>query len=256
LPHAYRIAEMRVENPTVRRIVLDGKMVASPGQFAMAWLPGLDEKPFSLSGSDPIEITVARVGPFTTAMHALSAGDRLWLRGPYGRGFTLCQGPLMVICGGCGAAPLHYLAQVARQRERAVHVVLGARTAGGLFYQERYTLLGCAVHTATDDGSMGYKGTAIDLAVSLLDEGQIAVDTVYACGPEPMLDAVYLLAQDRSLPCQLSYEAYMRCGFGVCGSCTRGGNLVCRDGPVFERPPGAHFPAKASTPGLSASQMQ
>ena len=52
-----------------------------------------------------------------------------------------------------------------------------------------------------------------------------------------MLDAVYLLAQDHVLPCQLSYEAYMRCGIGVCGSCALGECLVCRDGPVFDAPP-------------------
>jgi dihydroorotate dehydrogenase electron transfer subunit len=52
-----------------------------------------------------------------------------------------------------------------------------------------------------------------------------------------MLEAAYGLAQRHGLPCQLSYEAYMRCGIGVCGSCARGGCLVCRDGPVFEYPP-------------------
>ena len=237
LPHAYRIAEVHIENPTVRTFVLDGRVEADPGQFVMAWLPGIDEKPFSLSGADPIAITVARVGPFTTAMHELSAGDRLWLRGPYGRGFSVCDGASMVICGGCGAAPLHYLAQVARRLGRTVHVVLGARTAEGLVFQDRDAALGCAVHIATDDGSAGHKGTSIDLAVSLLDERDPAIEALYACGPEPMLDAVQLLAQERGLPCQLSHEAYMRCGLGVCGSCARDGRLVCRDGPVFERLP-------------------
>ena len=47
-----------------------------------------------------------------------------------------------------------------------------------------------------------------------------------------MLDAVEALARERRLPAQLSYERYMRCGFGVCGSCSQRGWLVCRDGPV------------------------
>jgi dihydroorotate dehydrogenase electron transfer subunit len=236
LPRRYEIVEVRVENPTVRTYVLDGAMTAGPGQFVMAWIPGLDEKPFSPSAVNPLALTVARVGPFTTAVHALAPGDRLWLRGPFGRGYTLCGGPLLLICGGCGAAPLHHLAQLARGAGHEVHVVLGARTADGLFFAERYAALGCAVHVATDDGSAGHRGTAIDLAAVLLADG-VAVDTVYACGPEPMLDAVYLLAQDHALPCQLSYEAYMRCGIGVCGSCALDGCLVCRDGPVFDRPP-------------------
>jgi len=239
LPKAYRVAEVRVENLTVRTLVLEGTMAVAPGQFVMAWLPGLDEKPFSPSAVDPLAITVQRVGPFTTALHGLAAGDRIWLRGPMGRGFTLHTGPLMLICGGCGAAPLHYLAQTARRAGREVHAVLGARTGTALFFQERYAALGCAVHLATDDGSVGCRGTAIDLAASLLGN-ETCADAIYACGPEPMLDAVYLLAQGHRLPCQLSYEAYMRCGIGVCGSCAIGGCLVCRDGPVFGAPPSRH----------------
>jgi dihydroorotate dehydrogenase electron transfer subunit len=243
LPQAYTIGEVQVENPTIRTYVLDGRMEAVPGQFVMAWLPKVgaahpsDEKPFSLSGTDPIMLTVDRVGPFTSAMHDLSAGDRLWLRGPYGRGFSLSTGPLLLVSGGCGAAPLLYLAQVAHREGRGVLVVLGARTETGLLYERHFADLGCAVHVATDDGSAGERGTALDLAASLLDTGTTPVDTLYACGPEPMLEATYRLAQAHCLPCQLSYEAYMRCAIGVCGSCARGGRLVCRDGPVFDRPP-------------------
>lgn len=237
LPHAYTIAKVRVETPTIRTFVLDGRMEATPGQFAMAWLPGLDEKPFSLSGARPIALTVDCVGPFTQAMHALAAGDRLWLRGPFGRGFTIYAGPLLLVSGGCGAAPLLYLAQVARRAGRQVAVALGARTETGLLFRDRFAALGCAVHVATDDGTAGRPGTALDLAASLLDSGGGAADTLYACGPEPMLEAVHHLAQAHGLLCQLSYEAYMRCAIGVCGSCARGGRLVCRDGPVFNRPP-------------------
>ena len=146
-------------------------------------------------------------------------------------------GPLLLISGGCGAAPLLYLAQVARRMGRQVAVVLGARTETGLLYQERFADLGCGVHVATDDGTVGTEGTALDLAASLLDQRRRPADALYACGPEPMLEAVYHLAQAHGRPCQLSYEAYMRCAIGVCGSCARGGRLVCRDGPVFDRPP-------------------
>jgi dihydroorotate dehydrogenase electron transfer subunit len=235
LPHCYRVIDVRVENPTTRTLVLGGAMAADPGQFVMAWLPGLDEKPFSLSGIDPIAITVARVGPFTTALHQLAVGDDLWLRGPYGQGFVLCDGAMLLICGGCGAAPLLYLAQGGRQVGREMSVVLGARTAAGLFFIERYAALGCAVHVATDDGSAGITGTAIDVAEQVVAEG--AYDTVYACGPEAMLAAVHQFAARHGLSCQLSYEAYMRCGIGVCGSCAREGCLVCRDGPVLRNAP-------------------
>jgi dihydroorotate dehydrogenase electron transfer subunit len=246
LPRPYPIREVHVENPTTRTFVLDGEMQAVPGQFVMAWLPGMDEKPFSLSGSAPIALTVDRVGPFTAAMHGLTAGDRLWLRGPFGQGFTLRQGPLLIVSGGCGAAPLLYLAQVARQAGRQVLAVLGARTAPALLFPGRFAEMGCSVTVATDDGSAGEKGTAIDVASSILQQGAVQVDTLYACGPEAMLQAAYRLAQLGGLHCQLSYEAYMRCGIGVCGSCARGGCLVCRDGPVFHHPPACWGATSAS----------
>jgi dihydroorotate dehydrogenase electron transfer subunit len=237
LPQAYRITAVRVENATVRTLVLDRPMPLTPGQFVMAWLPGLDEKPFSPSSADPLALTIQRVGPFTTAAHDLAVGDPIWLRGPFGRGFAPLPGGLMLIGGGCGAPPLHCLAHIARQAGRTVHSVLGARNAAALFFRDRFAALGCAVHVATDDGSCGHHGTAIDLAAALLTSADVQVSALYACGPEPMLQAAHLLARAHDMPCQLSYEAYMRCGIGVCGSCALGGCLVCRDGPVFHEPP-------------------
>jgi dihydroorotate dehydrogenase electron transfer subunit len=243
LPRPYTIANIRVETPTIHSFVLEGQIYANPGQFVMAWLPRLDEKPLSLSGLSPIELTVDRVGPFTSAMHALSPGDRLWLRGPYGRGFALpgeqsSDRPLALVSGGCGVAPLLLLARVARQAGYAVHALLGARSATGLLLVDRFAELGCAVHLATDDGSLGAQGTSLDLAARLLDTRALTPASLCACGPEPMLAGVYHLARAHGLPCQLSYEAYMRCALGVCGSCARGDRLVCRDGPVFAEPPG------------------
>jgi len=154
----------------------------------------------------------------------------------------------MLVCGGCGAAPLGYLAEMACQTGHVVHVVLGARSAEALFFRERLIALGCVVHLATDDGSTGFEGTAVECAASLLAGGGTSVRSLYACGPEPMLEAVYALGQGHQLPCQLSYEAYMRCGIGVCGSCAREGQLVCWDGPVFPKPPGRQ--GQCSPPGV------
>ncbi|MCH5373711.1 MAG: hypothetical protein JJ992_07020, partial [Planctomycetes bacterium] len=70
-------------------LVLDGALPAQPGQFVMAWLPGVEERPLSVMDDAPLSLTVAAVGPFTQALCALQPGDRLWVRGPYGRGFEL-----------------------------------------------------------------------------------------------------------------------------------------------------------------------
>lgn len=113
LPRTFTITDIRQETPAVRRYVLDGSLDAGPGQFVMAWLPGIDEKPFSLMAADPVTLAVAGVGPFTHALEQRKVGDSLWVRGPFGRGFTPRGERLLLAAGGYGAAPLAYLAQVA-----------------------------------------------------------------------------------------------------------------------------------------------
>ncbi len=53
---------------------------------------------------------------------------------------------------------------------------------------------------------------------------QARPDVVYACGPVGMLEAVERQCDDLGLPHQLSWEAIMRCGMGLCGACERHGN--------------------------------
>jgi dihydroorotate dehydrogenase electron transfer subunit len=273
LPRATRIVEVTEESARVWTFTLDLHLEAQPGQFVMVWLPGVDEKPFSLVSADPVRLTVARVGPFTTTVHTLRPGDRLWVRGPLGNGFTLPvasravtphgshgtystlpiphhepgslqagarkAGPpsaradpaLLLIGGGYGVAPLHFLAQTAIARHWWVDVVIGAQTADDVVFADRFAALGAGVEIATDDGSLGWQGFATEPAAALLDRERHA--EIYACGPEAMLHAVEQLARQRRMPAQLSYERRMRCGFGVCGTCHHGGRLVCRDGPVF-----------------------
>ena len=233
LPQPAHIIEMVDEGPSVRTLVLDLHLEAEPGQFVMAWLPGVDEKPFSLVRGDPITLTICRVGPFTERIFSLGLDDLLWIRGPLGQPFTLPRlfaSRILLVAGGYGVAPLFFLAQRARDAGCDPIVVIGARTAADVVFADRFAALGVLVSITTDDGSLGHQGLATDAAGQLL--GENTFHSLYACGPEPMLDAVEALARGHHLPAQLSYERYMRCGFGVCGSCVRDGWLVCRDGPV------------------------
>ncbi|MCX7031786.1 MAG: dihydroorotate dehydrogenase electron transfer subunit [Spirochaetes bacterium] len=242
LPQPARIVERLVENHRTVTLVLDTPLDCSPGQFAMLWLPGLDEKPFSISADEPLSFTVSRVGPFSEALHALGPGGTVWFRGPFGRGFgveTGCREPVLV-GGGYGAAPLAFLARRLlarpnRTRPVRIHAVLGARTAADLLFTGRFAGLGCEVHPVTEDGTAGLRGVATDAARQVLAAGQ--VDRLFACGPGGMLDALAVLVRARQVPAELSREAYLRCGVGVCGACAHGDRLVCLDGPVFEVAP-------------------
>ncbi len=98
----------------------------------------------------------------------------------------------------------------------------------------RFRDLGVAVHLATEDGSAGTRGRVTEVVGPLLRAGGFT--RLHACGPEAMLDALAALCTETATPAELSYEAYMRCGIGICGSCEHGERLVCRDGPVFSLP--------------------
>lgn len=231
LPRLVRLAETRVENHRTRTFVFDAAVEAVPGQFAMLWLPGLDEKPFSLLAADPLSFTIAAVGPFSRALHRLAPGEPVWVRGPYGRGFRLQGGDHLLVGGGYGVAPLLFLARRALARGDRVRTVIGAREAADLLLAAPFAAAGAEVHLSTEDGSVGTRGLVTDVVGPMLAADPPA--TLYACGPHGMLTALRRQAETATIPAQLAWEAYMRCGIGICGSCEHEGLLLCADGPVL-----------------------
>ncbi len=252
LPQAMRIERITTENDRAKTFVLDGRLEAAPGQFVMAWLPGVDEKPFSLAHADPVTLTVAAVGPFSRALHALAVGDRIWLRGPLGKGYVppggvpeaagtppgSALGHALLIGGGYGVAPLRFLAERLLAAGHAVAMIIGARTAADLLLVDAFRAMDVRLWLATEDGSAGLRGLATDAIAPALAAAPGETAMVYACGPTGMLRAIAAICRARGLPAQLSWEAHMRCGIGLCGSCEVGdGWLTCLDGPVFDFDP-------------------
>jgi dihydroorotate dehydrogenase electron transfer subunit len=203
----------------------------------MLWLPRFDEKPFSLVNANPVTLMITAVGPFTRLLHEKQPGDKIWLRGPFGQGYTVPtpQRCLALVGGGYGVAPLYWLAHTQLEQATTIHVLIGARTAADLLYTERFQALpqtNLSVHQTTEDGSAGQQGRVTDVLQPLLAAGKI--DGIYACGPHGMLAALDRLGQQHKVPGQLSWEAYMRCGIGICGSCEHEGKVLCLDGPVLK----------------------
>ncbi len=228
----YVIRQIRQENTRTRTLVCDRALPAQPGQFVMVWLPGVGEKPFSVAGDDPLTLLVVGVGPVTRAINELRVGDRLWVRGPLGQGYALTGERLLLVGGGYGVAPLRFLAERALAQGLAVEACLGARCADELLLCADLGALGVPLHLATEDGSLGERGLVTAPLASRLAAWR--PDLVCACGPTPMLEAVERLCAAQGIASQLSWEAEMRCGQGVCGSCEcrRPGWLACVDGPV------------------------
>ncbi len=240
VPAALRVLEVRRENARAVTVFLSlgdlgdqpglelGQFV--PGQFFMVWVPRVDEKPYAVSYADEarVGITVQVRGPFSTRLAAAEPGDRVGLRGPYGRGFWGAEGwgqgeRVALVGGGCGMAVLAPLAEALPEAQ----VVQGARTADGLFFLERFR--GQVVYT--DDGSAGERGLPTEWLAGAAAGGGLGM--VYGCGPEAMLAAVAGVCREAGVPAQLSLERYMKCGIGVCGQCDCDGRRVCVEGPTF-----------------------
>jgi dihydroorotate dehydrogenase electron transfer subunit len=223
---AVTITETIQETPSVKTFRFDRKFPSEAGQFVMVWVPRVDEVPMALSSND--SITVQKVGDATEALFALSQGEQIGIRGPYGNGFPT-TGRTLAVAGGIGAAPLFPMAMAGR----VTTFLLGARTAEELPF--RTALQRCTnLQIATDDGSAGYHG----FVPALFDGLDLDVyDQICVCGPELMMKVVLdrLTAKQVLDRTYFSLHRYMKCGVGVCGSCCIDpeGVCVCREGPVF-----------------------
>ena len=218
------------ETPSVKTIRFEGKLDATPGQFVMVWVPGVDEFPMSVSYPGVnFGITYQILGEGTKALGNKRIGEKIGIRGPYGNGFEVKGKSLLVVAGGLGMAPLAPVLELAKKS--SVDLVLGARTSAELLFEKRAKSAGAKVHVTTDDGSKGFKGFASALAMELLDDNRY--DCVYTCGPEKMISKVLDSASKHKTPVQASLERIMKCGIGICDSCALDGKPVCKDGPVF-----------------------
>jgi len=240
VPKVVRVKETRMETAVVKTINIDmdlGKRQApAPGQFFMLWVPGIDEVPMSLAEIGPgsrLGFAVHNKGDATAALHGLTPGDRLGLRGPYGRGYMVPKGngKVLVLAGGTGIASLVPFVEVIGKR--AV-VVLGAKTRSEVLYEARVKARASKVIVTTDDGTAGVRGLVTNVAMPMISDGKEGWAAVVTCGPEQMMCKIVDACLKAGIPVQASLERFMKCGTGICDSCSIGGLQVCKDGPVFD----------------------
>jgi len=241
-PRIVKVEETRTETPSIRTLMFTDEQCskADPGQFAMVWIPGVDEIPMSLSyltGKGYCGVTVRSVGEATQALHAAKVGDNLGVRGPYGNGFKIAErGKVLVVGGGTGIACVAPLIERLSARSNELAIVVGARNKSELLFLERIKKATAKAKTrllvSTDDGSYGSKGLASDIAITVMESTRFNV--AYSCGPEQMMKRIAEKCLDKAVPLQASLERLMKCGIGICGSCVIGEYRVCKEGPVFD----------------------
>ena len=226
------------------------KMAADlePGQFVHVRVPALEtsalRRPFSVFDAENGQVTVLykTVGRGTAALNAVKAGETVRVMGPLGHGFPLkCDGEALLVGGGYGVAPLHFLAKrfVAAAGLPRPKLFVGGRTKSDLLALDRFEKLGIEIFTATNDGSAGVKGLVTDPLDDLLANfrNRGTKFELFACGPDPMLKAVAMRATGTGSKGWISMDRHMVCGVGACYACiqktVRGNSRCCIEGPVF-----------------------
>jgi dihydroorotate dehydrogenase electron transfer subunit len=187
-----------------------------------------------------IKFLVKVVGEGTRRLAALQPGDQLDLIGPLGNGFNLESARNRInflVVGGTGIASVYLLAEYLVRQGEVVHLVYGAAKADELIGLHDFERLEIPIFLATEDGSLGYHGLVTGGFRDYLRGYPPQNAQIFTCGPNPMMQAVCEIALKHDIPCQLSVESKMACGFGVCLGCTvktRGSlRLACTHGPVF-----------------------
>lgn len=214
----------------------------SPGQFVQVRVdnsPGTFlRRPFSFHDVDfkkrTIKLLIQIAGKGTLALSLLKKGDSLNLIFPLGNSFSLPSkgAKTLLVGGGCGIAPLLYLAKYLKSHDCKFDILMGFKSLDRIIEYEKYKKLG-QVFITTEDGSEGEKGIVIDHSVLKKAD----YDRIYCCGPESMMKAVADYSRKNNINCEVSLENLMACGIGVCLCCvvnTVNGNVCsCTDGPVF-----------------------
>ena len=243
-PYICTIERVVDETPTVRTLYFHDEVLANvkPGQFAMIWIPGVNELPMSVMISekqDEAGLTVRKRGESSTALYNLKIGDKIGVRGPYGNSFEITNGKILLIGGGTGLVPLMRLIKYSNPdwTTNQITVLMGSKTKEEVFFEDISNKMlthsqNPQIIPVTEDGSYGEKGYVTDVLEKLLEEN--TYDAIYTCGPELMMHKVVKLANEKGIFVQASLERMMKCGVGICGSCCVNEDLVCRDGTVFD----------------------
>jgi dihydroorotate dehydrogenase electron transfer subunit len=211
----------------------------------MIWIPGVDEVPMSISYLEKapfsLGITVQDIGIATNALCGLIPGDWIGIRGPYGSGFEIPSkdefDTIIGVSGGVGGASTICAMEKAAEDGFQTTNLVGSRSETNMPFRQRWEGISTKLRFSTDDGSLGHHGFVTELLEEELEEmsaEQRSRTMVFSCGPEMMMKGVKQIIEKYGVKGQFSLERFMKCGIGICDSCSMSGYRTCMDGPVFK----------------------
>jgi dihydroorotate dehydrogenase electron transfer subunit len=226
---------IKVQCPEIANSIQPGQFLnvrVSEGIFPLL------RRPFSVCDveDESLFLMFNILGEGTKLLAKKHIGETIDILGPLGNGFNF-QGNFdtaIIAAGGLGAAPFPYLIRKIGNTKN-IKCFVGGRTSHDVI---QYGMMHTQI--STDDGSVGFKGTVIDLLNKHLEETKSSKPKIFGCGPNAMLRALKEFAIKNNIECEASTECAMACGFGICQGCpiestdqTDKYLLVCKDGPVF-----------------------
>lgn len=213
-----------------------------PGQFVQVLVKDSPStflrRPFSIHEVDPerntFRLLIQIKGEGTRHLSHVREGEKLNVLYPLGNSFTLPAGKnVLLIGGGCGVAPLLFLARWLKEQDVKVTILTGWKRKEDIFEKDAYLQCGVVLMT-TEDGSEGETGMVTNHSIL---KTKLNFDWIYCCGPDPMMKAIAKISNEYNINCEVSLENTMACGFGVCLCCitptNHGNQRVCVEGPVF-----------------------
>ncbi len=243
----YKIVEARELGTGIKLFEIEAPRIARkqrPGQFVILRLHEHGERiPLTIEGSDPgrgtITIVVQAIGKTTHLLNLLEAGDSILdIAGPLGKPSEIkLYGTVALLAGSVGTAMAFPTAKALKLAGNHVVAIEGARRKDLVILEEELREVADETYILTDDGSYGEQGLVTAKLQALFDAGR-QIDLILACGPVPMMKAVYQLAKPRGIKTIVSLNSIMVDGTGMCGGCRvlidNKSEFACVDGPEFD----------------------
>ncbi len=229
--------------------------IFTPGQIIEAGLPGFGEAPLAICSDltrtsalgGVFEVAVRKAGQLTEKMQDLKIGDKVMIRGPFGRGFLDTEeNNVLLIVGGMGIIPLRsfILSQINQKLSDKITIFYGAKSPDDFLFKDeffKWRKAGVKIYLTVDKRDKDWRGDAgpVTILFDNLAEKNMTPPSktlVILCGPQAMYRPVIEKLEQNSFSEQniyLSLERRMHCGAGICQHCAIGPKYVCKDGPVF-----------------------
>ncbi|MEE9117496.1 MAG: FAD/NAD(P)-binding protein [Calditrichia bacterium] len=241
-----KLFDIKIDNPESQKA-----FDFLPGQFVELTVFGLGEAPFSIPSSpnnkDYFQLCIRDIGNVSGALHRMKPGDRIGIRGPFGKGYfpfeKMKDKDVIIVAGGLGMAPvmplIHTILEDRENYKRLVIIYGTIYPENILFKKEiedwkkRDDIELCLTVDNPDEAWQGEVGVCTNL-IPGIDCGPDTYAVV--CGPPVMYKFVVSEFEKKCIKPEnifLSLERRMECGVGKCNHCHVGNKLSCIDGPVF-----------------------